>query len=91
MARHRAARLVNQTAGLMLWSMLVAPSLLAAAKEPEKPDREMLRLMEFLREIEMLQQIDMMRDLHEADYAGPPPRNAVLRKTPTPKDKRTQK
>jgi hypothetical protein len=75
----------------MLCSALAAPPLFAAAKEPEKPDREMLRLMEFLKEMEMLQQMEMMRDAHEAEYASPPSRGADLRKIPPPKTKGMQK
>ena len=91
MARPRMPRLTTRTAGFMLCSALVAPSLFAAAKEPERPDREMLRMMELLMEMEMLQQIEMMRDMHEADNAGAPPREAGARKTPPAKHKGTPK
>lgn len=80
-------RLVHQTAGFMLCSALAAPSLFAAAKEPERPDREMLRMMEFLKEMEMLQQIEIMRDLHEAENAGAPARETAARKIPPARNK----
>ena len=91
MARLRMPRLVNQSAGFMLLSALVAPSLFAATKEPETPDREMLRMIELLKDMEMLQQFKMMRDLHEADNAGEPPGQAGVRKTPPSKNKATPK
>ncbi len=61
---------VNRTAGVMLFSLLLTPVPFAATKEPPKPDREMLRMMEFLKEIELLQQMEMMREMHEVDGAG---------------------
>lgn len=91
MARLRMPRLMNQSTGFMLLSTLVAPPLFAAAKEPERPDREMLRMMELLKDMEMLQQIEMMRDMHEADSTGAPPRQTVVRKTPPSKNKGTPK
>jgi hypothetical protein len=84
-------RLMNQTAGFMLYSALAVPSLFAAAKEPEKPDREMLRMIDFLRQMEMLQQMEMMRDMHEADHAAEPPPNVPARKTPPAKRKEISK
>jgi hypothetical protein len=89
MARPSIVRLGRRTAGLMLYGALVAPHSWAATKELEKPDREMLRMMELLKEMEMLQQIDMMRDMHEADHAGTAPRDTP--KTPPPKNKGAQK
>ena len=91
MARHRVARFVSPTAVFVLRSALAAPFLFAAAKDTEKPGREMLRMIEFLKEMEILQQIDTMRDMHEADHAGPPPAEAGLNKIPRPKNKGTQK
>jgi hypothetical protein len=85
------SRLASQTAGLMLSGAFVAFSVLAAVKQAEKPDREMLRMMELLKEMEMLQQIEMMRDMHEAEKSGEPPRNAGARKTTPPKTKGTAK
>lgn len=91
MARLRMPRLMNQSAGFMLCGALVAPSLFAATKEPERPDREMLRMMELLKDMEMLQQVEMMRDMHEADNAGAAPGQAGVRKTPPSKNKGTPK
>ena len=62
--------LVVQIAAAMLCGLLLTPALYAAAKEPPKPDREMLRMMEFLKEMELLQQMEMMREMHEVDNAG---------------------
>ncbi len=85
------ASFVNQTAGVMLFSLLLTPALFAAAKDPPKPEREMLRMMEFLQEMELLQQMEMMRDIHEVDNAGAPTREASGGKTPPAKNKGTSK
>jgi hypothetical protein len=63
----------------------MAPGAFAAAKEPEKPDREMLRIMEFLKEMEMLREMEMMREMQETENAGPA-RNARARKAPPAKN-----
>jgi hypothetical protein len=46
----------------MLCSALVAPSLFAATKEPRRPGRAMMRMMNLLKPMEMLQEIEMMRE-----------------------------
>jgi hypothetical protein len=84
-------RLMSQAAGCLLCGALVAPCALAAVKEPEKPDREMLRMMEFLKEMEMLQQMEMMREMQEAENGYAPSRNASARKAPPAKNQGTPK
>ncbi|MDH3443436.1 MAG: hypothetical protein OEN50_05885 [Deltaproteobacteria bacterium] len=82
---------MNQAAAVMLCILLSAPALFAAAKEPPKPDREMLRMMEFLKEMELLQQMEMMREMHEVDNAGELSRDAGGWKTAPTKNKGTPK
>jgi hypothetical protein len=72
----------HRAAALMLVITLAQPSLFAATREPQRPDPEMLRMMEFLREMEILQQIEMMREVEAIDYAGEPQQNAGAPKTP---------
>jgi hypothetical protein len=91
----RMARIVTRGALFLscaFYGCLVASCVFAAAQETEKPDREMLRLMELLKDLEMLQQIDMMRDMHEPDYAGgAPSRQSEVGKHPPSKSPRLQK
>jgi len=46
-----------------------APSL-AATKDSDRPDREMLRMMDFLREMEMIKQMEMMQDMQRVEQIG---------------------
>jgi hypothetical protein len=75
-------RYSHRAAVLTLVITLSQPSLFAATRERERPDPEMLRMMEFLREMEMLQQIEMMREFEAIDDAREPQQNAGARKTP---------
>lgn len=56
---------------LLVALVLAAPSL-AAAKDGERPDREMLRMMEFLRAMEMIKQMEMMQDMQNVESVGEP-------------------
>jgi HAMP domain-containing protein len=51
---------------LLVALVLVGPSL-AATQSSERPDREMLRIMEFLREMEMIKQMEMMQDMQNVE------------------------
>ncbi len=59
---------MGQSAWLTLLVILTAawPSF-AANKGSERPDREMLRMMEFLRDMEMIKQMEMMQDMHNVE------------------------
>lgn len=46
-----------------------APSL-AATKDSDRPDREMLRMIDFLKEMEMIKQIEMMQDMQQFEQIG---------------------
>ena len=85
------ATFMIQAAAAMLGGLLFTPALYAAAKEPAKPDREMLRMMEFLKEMELLQQMEMMREMHEVDYTGKLAREAGSSMVQPVKDKGTPK
>jgi len=61
---------------LLVALVLVRPAL-AATKDGERPDREMLRMIEFLREIEMIQQMEMMEDMKSLESPGESLREAT--------------
>jgi hypothetical protein len=42
----------------------------AASKDNQRPDKEMLRMMDFLREMEMVKQAEMMQDLSQVEQVG---------------------
>ena len=61
-----------------------------ATKDPEPPDREMLKMMEFLREMEMVKQIDMLQDMQRLENNdqvknSAPQKSAPGKKKETPK------
>ncbi len=47
---------------VLLVPLLVTAGL-AATKDDAKPDREMLRMIDFLREMEVIKNMDLMQDL----------------------------
>jgi hypothetical protein len=77
---------------LALSLVLIATSpLIAAAKNDELPDKEMLRMMEFLREMEMIKQMEMMQDLHQVESMGDLTKSANGQKSPPVKNKEAAK
>jgi hypothetical protein len=66
--------------------LLAGAPCLAATKDTERADREMLRMMEFLREMEMLKQMEMMREMQEVEQSSdplpspPPPKSSSVKK-----------
>ena len=73
--------------GIML--LLTLPAVgLAAAKDSQPPDREMLKMIEFLRQMEMIKQMDMLREMQQLeDGAAPaaPAPKAPIKKPETSK------
>jgi hypothetical protein len=62
---------MRKTSALPLLLLLaVAHPSQPATKEAERPDKEMLRMMDFLREIEMIKQAEMMQELSQVEQAG---------------------
>jgi len=51
-----------------------------AIKEPEVPDKEMLKMSEFLRDIETIKQLEMMRDLDRSGLLGDQAKNSPPQK-----------
>lgn len=54
----------------LLLMLLLDPTALAATKQDELPDREMLRMIDFLRDWEMIKNMEMMRELQAMEQAG---------------------
>lgn len=70
---------------LLLWVMQPLGSL-AATKQVEQPDKEMLRMMDFLKDWDVINNMDMMKDLQQvAPEAGQPPRAGAREPAPTRK------
>jgi len=70
-------------------SFSISPSF-AGTKE-ERPDREMLKLMELLKEREMIQNLDLMRQLERLDRMEESPQDQGTQKSPWGKTKDRQK
>jgi hypothetical protein len=62
-------------AALLLVSLHASPAL-AASKEVQPPDPEMLRMMEFLREMEMIKQMEILQQMHQVEAVGDPAKGA---------------
>jgi len=60
-----------------LFSLVLIPPASAASKEPEPPDKEILRMMDFLKDMEVIKNLDMLKDIHRLeqmrDQAGRDP------------------
>jgi hypothetical protein len=56
--------------------------LLAASKDNERPDREMLQMMDLLRDMEVIRQMDMMQDMPDVENAGDPAKGTAQKATP---------
>ena len=52
----------------------------AATKDPQLPDREMLKMMEFLRHMEMIKQMEMLQDMQHLENGGAQPKTAAPEK-----------
>ena len=50
-----------------LFSLVLAPAASAASKEPEPPDREMLRMIDFLKDMELIKNLEMMKDIRQLE------------------------
>jgi hypothetical protein len=72
-----------------LFARVVSTSV-AATKDPQSPDREMLKMMEFLRQMEMIQKMELLRDMDHQENTGDPQTTAP-QKTPPVKKKETVK
>jgi hypothetical protein len=72
---------------LLLLAFLVFPlSSMAATKQTETPDKEMLRMMDFLKDWEVINNMEMMKDMEQvAPETQPPPRSGTRAPAPARK------
>jgi hypothetical protein len=62
---------MRKTSPLALLLLLaVAHPSHPATRNAERPDKEMLRMMDFLREMEMIKQAEMMQELPQVEQVG---------------------
>jgi hypothetical protein len=67
---------------LLIFVMLPLASM-AATKQVEQPDKEMLRMMDFLKDWEVINNMEMMKDMQQvAPETNPPPRAGAREPTP---------
>lgn len=81
---------MRSVAWIPLFSALVSTASIAAVPN-DRPDKEMLQMMELLRNMEMIKQIDLMQDMQKVDAAGEPIAGATAQKSPAVKKKETPK
>jgi hypothetical protein len=72
---------------LFLSMLVLAPATsLAASKEAERPDKDMLRMMDFLRDLEVIKHMEMMKDMQQVEQVGgQAPRGTAQTTTPAKK------
>jgi tellurite resistance protein len=58
---------MRRVASIALLIAVVAATFAAAPKDSDRPDKEMLQMMELLKNMEMLKQIDLMQDMQKID------------------------
>ena len=75
----------------LAFTLAATPPAVSATKEPELPDNEMLKMIEFLREMEMIKQLDLIRDMHQLDAVGVQAKDSAPRKAAPPIKKETAK
>ena len=72
---------------LFLSLLVLTPAAsLAASKEAERPDKDMLMMMDFLRDWEVIKHMEMMKDMQQVERAGDQaPRGAAQTSLPAKK------
>lgn len=63
---------MRQALWIPILLLFYTPSL-AATKEEERPDKEMLELMEMLREMDMVKELELMRQMDTVNNGQTPP------------------
>ena len=56
--------------GMILLLAATISAGVAATKDPQLPDREMLKMMELLRQMEMIKQMEMLQDMQHLENGG---------------------
>ena len=77
---------MRPAAWIALFSVFVSTvSIAAVPKDYDRPDKEMLQMMELLRNLEMIKQIDLMQNMQKVDSVGEPAAGSTLQKSSTVK------
>ena len=83
---------MRPAAWIALFSVLVSTASIAAVpKDYDRPDREMLQMMELLRNMEMIKQIDLMQDMQKIDSVGEPAAGSTPQKSSAVKKREAPK
>ena len=77
----------------MVLALVLALSALAVAatKDNQRPDKEMLQMMDLLREMEMIRQMDMIQDMGRIEGDGDQRKESGAQKTAPLKRKEAAK
>jgi len=74
----------------LLGIFIVAPLSAATPKDNDRPDKEMLQMMELLKNMEMIKQIDLMQDMQKVE-AGEPAASTPSQKSSSVKKREAAK
>ena len=77
---------MRRAATIALLITVVAVTLGAAPKDSDRPDKEMLQMMELLKNMEMIKQIDLMQDMQKIDSTPAAATGASSQKIPAVKN-----
>lgn len=77
--------------GMILLLAATISAGVAATKDPQLPDREMLKMMELLRQMEMIKQMEMLQDMQHLENSGAQPKTTAPPATTPGKKKETVK
>jgi hypothetical protein len=84
--------LMRVAAWLVFVSLLLSSRAIAAApKDAERPDKEMLQVMELLKNMEMIKHIDLMQDMQNVDSSGGATADTGAQKSPVVKKREAAK
>jgi hypothetical protein len=72
---------------LLLLLFMGVPNAHSATRDNERPDRELLNMLDFLRDMEMVKQMDILRELHQVEVVGDFRSENTAQKSPPAKKK----
>lgn len=65
---------MKSVVGIFLLLAAAVSAGVAATKDPQVPDREMLKMMELLRQMDMIKQMELLRDMQHLENGGAEPK-----------------
>lgn len=74
-----------------LVALLASSPLNGATQDNTRPDKEMLRMLDFLREMELIKHAEMMQDLSHVEQVGDHEPSTSVQKMPPAKKKEAPK